>query len=212
MEAEETGPLRRCALTRERRPKEDLLRFVLGPEGEIVPDLKERLPGRGVWVTAAQDCVAEAAKKNVFARALKTQVMVHKDLAAQVDRLLTDAALGALGLANKAGGVVFGNGKVEDALSRGRVIGLIHAKEAAEDGCRKLDGKFGAQGVKAGNPAIRTFSADELGLASGRTNVIHAALIQGGAATNFVEAAKRVERYRGGGAAFATMDRDTDKE
>jgi predicted RNA-binding protein YlxR (DUF448 family) len=212
VEAEETGPMRRCALTRERRPKEDLLRFVLGPGGDIVPDLKERLPGRGVWLTAARDCVAEAAKKNVFARALKTEVTVRKDLAAQVDRLLTDAALGALGLANKAGGVVFGNGKVEDALSRGRVIGLIHAKEAANDGCRKLDAKFGAQGVKAGNPAIRTFSADELGLASGRTNVIHAALIQGGAAANFVEAAKRVERYRGGGAAFATMDRDTDRE
>ena len=211
-EPEESGPVRRCALTRERRRKEDLLRFVLGPEGEIVPDLKERLPGRGVWLTAARDCVAEAAKRNVFARALKAQIAVPKDLADRLDRLLADAALGALGLANKAGGIVFGNGKVEDALARGRVIRLVHAQEAAEDGCRKLDAKFGARSVNTAVSPIRTFGSEELGLASGRTNVIHAALIQGGAAEKFVEAAKRVERYRNGSAAFAKMDRDTEPE
>src|SRR6187431_1761376 len=102
-ETETDDTVRRCALTRERLPKQDLIRFVLAPSGEIVPDLKERLPGRGVWVTADRGLVAEAAKRNVFARALKAQAKVPAGLADLVDRLLVDAALGALALANKAG-------------------------------------------------------------------------------------------------------------
>jgi hypothetical protein len=205
--------VRRCALTRARRPKDDLIRFVLGPDGAVVPDLKERLPGRGVWLTAAHDRVAEAAKRNVFARALKTEAKVPESLAAQVDRLLADAALSALALANKAGEAVFGHAKVEEAIAKGRVLALVHAQEAAEDGCRKLDGK--ARGMREGSPApvVRAFGVDELSLASGRTNVIHAALIQGGAARKFLAAAARVERYRKGSAAFANQNgSDTDKE
>ena len=212
-ESETDDTVRRCALTRMRLPKEDLIRFVLAPSGEIVPDLKERLPGRGVWVTADRAIVAEAAKRNVFARALKAQAKVPAGLADQVDRLLADAALGALALANKAGEVVFGTAKVEEAIAKGKVAALIHASDAAEDGCRKLDGKFRA-GARDGNPApIRVFSADELGLASGKTNVIHAALIQGGAAAKFLASASRAERYRKGTAAFAQpIGSDTDKE
>jgi predicted RNA-binding protein YlxR (DUF448 family) len=193
---EETGPLRRCALTRDRKPKEELIRFVLGPDGTIVPDLRERLPGRGVWLTASKHCVAEAAKRNVFASALKTKVSVPPGLADQVDRLLAETALGALALANKAGQAVFGFAKIGEAIGKGEVIALLHAKEASEDGCRKLDGKFRAESRDQWLAASRTFSTDELSLASGRTNVIHAALIQGGAALALLAAASRVERYR----------------
>ncbi|HZP08704.1 RNA-binding protein [Methyloceanibacter sp.] len=208
-----TDGLRRCALTRVSRPKDELLRFVLAPDGTIVPDLKERLPGRGVWVTAAKDSVAEAEKRNVFARALKTEVRIPQGLAGMVERLLAEAALGALALANKAGEVVFGAAKVEEAIGKGKVLALVHASEAAEDGCRKLDGKFrGIKGETALSP-VRTLSSHELGLASGRTNVIHAALIQGGAALRFHAAASRLERYRTSGAAFAARNGlDTDKE
>ena len=211
-EVEDT--VRRCALTRERLPKQDLIRFVLAPTGEIVPDLKERLPGRGIWVTAARDKVAEAASRNVFARALKTQVTVPADLALRVDRLIVESALGALALANKAGKVVFGTAKVEEAIARGRTAALIHASDAAEDGCRKLDGRFRA-GAKTGaaHPPVRLFTADELGLASGRTNVIHAAVIQGGAAAKFLNGASRVERYRTGSTAVSQpTGSNTDKE
>jgi uncharacterized protein len=213
-ESETRDLVRRCALTRERRPKQDLIRFVLAPSGEIVPDLKERLPGRGVWVTAAHDRVAEAAKRNVFARALKTAVTAPTGLAEKVDRLLVEGALGALALANKAGEVVFGTAKVEEAIARSRVAALIHASDAAEDGCRKLDGKFRVT-ARGDTPApIRIFSADELGLASGKTNVIHAALIQGGAAAKFLASASRAERYRKGSAAAfpQPIGSDTDKE
>ena len=205
--------VRRCALTRARRPKDELIRFVLGPEGTIVPDLREKLPGRGVWLTAAHDTVAEAVKRNVFARALKAEAKAPEGLAAQVDRLLAGAALSALSLANKAGGAVFGHAKVEEAIARGRVLALIHAKEAADDGCRKLDGKARGMGDGSPVPAIRAFGTDQLGLASGRTNVIHAALIQGGAARKFLAATARVERYRKGSATFADQNgSDTDQE
>jgi predicted RNA-binding protein YlxR (DUF448 family) len=200
-------------LTRQSRPKDELLRFVLAPDGIIVPDLKERLPGRGVWLTAAEDTVAEAEKRHVFARALKAEVKVPEGLAGKVDRLLADAALGALALANKAGEVVFGTAKVEEAIGKGKVLALVHASEAAEDGCRKLDGKFRGMAGETALPPVRAFSSDELGLASGRSNVIHAALIQGGAALRFHAAASRLERYRKGSAAFAARNGlDTDKE
>lgn len=204
-------PLRRCALTRASRPKDELLRFVLGPDGTIVPDIREKLPGRGVWLTAAHDSVAEAAKRNVFARALKTEAKLPEGLPAKVDRLLADAALGALALANKAGEVVFGAARVEEAIAKGRVLALVHASEAADDGCRKLDGRLRGMGGETPFPAVRAFSTDELGLASGRTNVIHAALIQGGAALRFLAAASRLERYRKGSVAFATRN-ETDQE
>jgi predicted RNA-binding protein YlxR (DUF448 family) len=212
-EAFETADaVRRCALTRAHRPRDDLIRFVLGPDGIVVPDLKEKLPGRGVWLTAAHDIVADAAKRNVFARALKTQARPAPDLADLVGRLLSEAALGAFALANKAGEVVFGHAKVEEALAKAPVLALVHAREAAEDGCRKLDGK--ARATRAGAPilAIRELATDELGLASGRTNVIHAALIQGGAARRFLAAAQRLERYRKGSIAFAPETKDTDTE
>jgi predicted RNA-binding protein YlxR (DUF448 family) len=207
----QTGePVRRCALTRDRRPKDDLIRFVLGPQGEMVPDLKERLPGRGVWVTAAHDAVTDAAKRNVFAKALKAQAKVPAGLTERIDRLLAEAALGAFALANKAGCVVFGNAKIEEAIAKGRVIALVHASEAAPDGCRKLDDKLQTRG-EIRHPAVRGLGADELSLASGRSNVIHAALIHGGAAGQFLAAASRLERYRKGSAAFASQNgSDTD--
>ncbi len=205
--------VRRCALTRTQRAKSDLIRFVLGPDGTVVPDLKERLPGRGVWLTASSDSVTEAAKRKVFGRGLKADARAPDGLAEQVDSLLAEAALGAFAMANKAGEVVFGHTKVEDALQKGRTIALVHAADAATDGCRKLDGKARAATGGQGLPAICVFTADELGLASGRTNVIHAALIQGGAAQKFLAAASRIERYRKGISAFADRHGlDTEQE
>ena len=210
---ETTDGLRRCALTRTSRPKDELLRFVLAPDGTIVPDLKERLPGRGVWITAANDSVAEAERRNVFARALKTEVRIPQGLAGIVERLLTEAAVSALALANKAGEVVFGAAKVEEAIDRGKAVGVVHASEAAQDSCRKLDGKLYRIKGETALPPVKALSSHELGLASGRTNVIHAALIQGGAALRFYAAASRLERYRRGSAAFAARNGlDTDKE
>ena len=104
------GTERLCALTREVKPVDDLIRFVAGPDGAIVPDLKRRLPGRGVWVTATRTSIDEAAKRNVFARSLKRETRAATDLGSEVERQLTSAALDALAIAHKAGRVdiVFG--------------------------------------------------------------------------------------------------------
>jgi uncharacterized protein len=204
--------VRRCAVTRARRLKGDLIRFVLAPDGTVVPDIRERLPGRGVWLTAAEDTIANAVKRKVFAGALKGAAKVPERLAAEVNRLLAEAAISALSLANKAGQASFGYAKVEETIAGGRVLALIHALEAADDGCRKLDGK--ARGASGGRsiPSLRALSTDELSLASGRTNVIHAALIQGGAAQNVISAVRRLERYRRGQTAFAARNgTDTDE-
>jgi predicted RNA-binding protein YlxR (DUF448 family) len=211
VEADESG--RSCALTRARRRKDELIRFVLGPDGTVVPDLKERLPGRGVWLTASMDTVENAVKRRVFSRALKGEATVPEALPVQVERLLAETALQALALANKAGEAAFGYAKVEEALASGRVLALVHAREAADDGCRKLDSKaFGASGGRR-IPVIRAFGTDELSLATGRTNVIHAALIQGGAAQRVLAAASRLERYRKGEAAFSSPNgANTDEE
>ncbi len=215
---------RRCALTRAHRSKRDLIRFVLGPDGAVVPDLKERLPGRGVWLTGARETIADAIKRRVFGRALKAEETVPDGLAETVETLLREAALGAFAMANKAGAVVFGHTKIEEALAKtastnpkdlakGGVITLVHASDAAQDGCRKLDGKARAVTEGQGLPGICVFTADELSLASGRANVIHAALIQGGAARKFLAEASRVERYRKGISAFADQNGlDTDQE
>jgi hypothetical protein len=166
-----------------------------------------------VWLTASHDAVADAVKRKVFSRALKGEAKAPEELPAQVERLLAEAALSSLALANKAGEAVFGYAKVEEAIAGGRVLALIHAREAADDGCRKLDGKARGAGGRRQIPAIRTFGTDELSLATGRTNVIHAALIQGGAAERVLAAASRLERYRRGRAAFAGENGSvTDKE
>jgi predicted RNA-binding protein YlxR (DUF448 family) len=199
---EVTDTVRRCAVTRTLRPKDELIRFVLDPDGAVVPDIKEKLPGRGVWLTAAHDTVAEALKRNAFARAFKQDAKTPQALDAKVEELLVEAAISALSLANKAGEAVFGNAKVEEAIAKGRVLALLHAREAAEDGCRKLDAKLRGKTGGRSVPTVRVFTVDELGLASGRTNVIHAALIQGGAALKVLAAASRLERYRKGSAAF----------
>jgi predicted RNA-binding protein YlxR (DUF448 family) len=207
------GHGRSCALTRARRSRDALIRFVLAPDGTVVPDLKERLPGRGLWLTAARDVVADAVKRKVFARSFKAEAKVPEELPAIVERLLAEAALSALALANKAGAATFGNARVEEAIAGGRVLALIHAKEAAADGCRKLDGKARAASEGRKVPAVRAFGTDELSLATGRTNVIHAALIQGGAAESVLTAASRLERYRKGKAAFASKNGpETDTE
>ena len=129
---------RLCVATRTVRPVADLIRFVVGPDGEAVPDLKRKLPGRGVWVTATQDALGDAIKRKVFARGFKRDVRLPPDLLERTERLLEQSALDALAIAAKAA-VVSGFAKVETALLRDQVVALLHAAEAAPDGVKKLD-------------------------------------------------------------------------
>lgn len=193
-----SGPLRLCALTRAALPKDDLIRFVADPSGAIVPDTAARLPGRGVWITATEKAVAEAVKAKVFARSLKREVKTAADLPAVAFQLLERRALGALSLANKAGVVTTGFAQVEALIEKGNAAVVLHASDAAPGGAEKLDRKMRAIARDAGREAMiqSLFTVEQMSLAMGRANVVHAALIKGGATDKFLAEAGRMLRYR----------------
>ncbi|EHS52489.1 protein of unknown function DUF448, partial [Rhizobium sp. PDO1-076] len=130
---------RMCIVTRESGSPETLLRFVAGPDGSIVPDLKRTLPGRGCWVTPSREAVEKAVAKKLFARALKKDVKADPDLGAMVDRLLASQLTGMMNLARKAGQFIIGSAKVELAVRSGEALAVFHSTDAAADGIRKID-------------------------------------------------------------------------
>jgi len=183
-EDDETGSERTCIVTRKKSSPETMLRFVRSPNGMVVPDLKRKLPGRGVWLIPSRSVVEMAIKKKAFARAFKAETQTSPGLAEEVGRLLERAARESFSLANKAGQVVAGYGKVEEALGRGQVLAVLHASDAADDGVRKV-GQLVRRSIEAGANEIKIITSlpsDDLGLALGRSHVIHAALLGGSAA------------------------------
>ena len=194
------GTERTCALTREPKPVSDMIRFVVGPAGEAVPDIKRKLPGRGLWIDATRTAIEESVKRNIFARGFKRDVKAARDLAEQTERLLENAALDALAIAGKAGLVVTGFAKVEANLGRTSVQALIHASDAAEDGKRKLTGALhrNKDGKGPKIAVVEIFTGAQLDLALNRPNVVHAALLAGPGSETFLARAARFARYRTG--------------
>lgn len=192
-------PQRTCIATREVRSPDELIRFVLGPDGDVVPDLRRKLPGRGVWVSARRDAVETAAKRRLFARSLKTAAVASEGLADAIDVALVIDLRQALALANKAGQVVTGFQKVESAIGSGSVVALVHAAEAAEDGRRKIAQALRRRlgGDAESIPVIDSMSGDDLDLALGRSRVIHAALVAGAGSRGFLERWRRLCVFRG---------------
>jgi len=198
---EKSATLRMCAVSREQRPTSELIRFVVSPQGEVVPDIKRKLPGRGLWISASRQTVAEAVRRHQFSRGFKRDVRVAATLAADTDKLLARSAIEALAIAAKAGQVISGFAKVEDALKApGRIAALIHASDGAQDGIRKLDALARqTAGNKGGTPEfsiITPLKSDELDLALGRSNVVHAALLAGPASKTFLSRSQILVRYR----------------
>jgi uncharacterized protein len=196
-----SGTERMCAVTRQVAPIEDLIRFVLSPAGEVVPDLKRKLPGRGLWVSLSHAAVAEAGRRNVFAKSFKRGVQVPKTLAEDIDQLMVRGLVEALAMAAKAGQVISGFSKVEEAIDAGQAVALLHASGGAADGIRKLNGKLAARlEANTANPTdlpiVTALSTDELDLALGRSNVVHAALLAGPASKTFLMRCQTLSRFR----------------
>jgi uncharacterized protein len=189
---------RMCVATRTVRPVADMIRFVIGPDGEAVPDLKRKLPGRGVWVTATQDALSDAVKRKALARGFKREVRLPADLVARTGELLERAALDALAMAGKAGLVATGFTRVEAALAREKVVALLHAAEAAADGVRKLDAALRRRLEHDPIVTIGILTSAQLDLAFGRPNVVHAALLAGPPSDTFLARLQRLERFRSG--------------
>ena len=194
---ERTGPERRCIVTGETRPKAELVRFVVGPEGQIVPDVLEKLPGRGIWVTAERDAIEKAAAKGLFARAAKRAVTVPDDLADQVERQIARHLVELVSIARKSGEAVAGFEKVKSWLAAGRAKVLLQASDGSERGKGKL-------WTPEGGRYFDILTSAELGLAFGRESVIHGALASGGLGSRVVEEATRLSGLRKNGGGLAT--------
>ncbi len=201
---EKSATSRMCAVTRQVRPIDELIRFVVAPSGEVIPDLKRKLPGRGLWVSASRQAVAEAVRRHQFSKGFKREVRVSPTLATDTENLLVRGAIEALAMAAKAGRVISGFGKVEDAL-RSRQAGtsieaLIHASDGAADGIRKLDAilrqNAGINDESNQFPVVTALTSEQLDLALGRSNVIHAALLAGPASKTFLSRSQILVRYR----------------
>jgi uncharacterized protein len=193
------GSERFCAATGAVTPVAEMIRFVVAPDGTVVPDLKRRLPGRGVWITATRPALRSALARKAFARSFKRDVRVAPDLVESTERLLERAALDALAMAHKAGRTVTGFAKVEGALARAdRLAALIRASDAAEDGVRKLAATLRQRPDAEKIAIITIFATSQLDLALGRANVVHAVLIAGPETEAFLARLARLERFRTG--------------
>ncbi len=188
----ENGPTRKCIATGEVRPIDGMIRFVVGPENEIVPDILGKLPGRGIWVSADRKALDKAVQKGLFARAAKQTVKVPEGLADTVEALLVKRVVDMIALARKSGHAVAGYEKVKDWLVKDYAEILIQSSDGSERGKSKLstpmEGYF-----------IGWLTADELGQAFGRQVVVHGAIGAGGLAPRVVEEAARLKGLRASG-------------
>lgn len=182
-----SGPLRRCLVTGEERAKAELVRFVISPDGAVVPDVDGRLPGRGLWTLAQRDIVAAAVTRRLFSRAAKRPVTTDPDLPDRVAALLLRRCVEGLGLARRAGQAVAGFEQVRSWLDRGRCGALVVAVDASLEGRRKLGSDL---------PVAAALRADELGAAFGREALTYVGVARGEIAKRIVVDAARLAGFR----------------
>jgi predicted RNA-binding protein YlxR (DUF448 family) len=195
-------PERRCIVTGETGGKAGLVRFVVGPEGQVVPDILNRLPGRGMYVTAGRAELEQAARKNPFSRAAKRPVTVPEGLVDEVERQLVRRVTDLVSLARKAGAAIAGFEKVKDWLAAGQAKVLMQASDGSVRGKSKL-------WTPEGGRFFGCLTSDELGLAFGRESVIHAALSAGGLTERVIEDAARLAGLRAQSGADAPQKEQT---
>ena len=183
-------PERRCLVTGEVQPKRGLIRFVVGPEGVVVPDILGKLPGRGMYVSAEREVLERAVAKGLFARGAKRSVTVPDGLVITVEDLLARRVVESISMARKAGLAVAGYEKVRDWLGKDAVRILFQASDGSERGKSKLHPPGGRGSF------FEVLTASELGLSFGRERVIHAALGKGGLTERIREDAIRLSGVR----------------
>ena len=209
---DDEGPIngRMCIVTRETGDPDDLIRFVAGPDGRVVPDLKRKLPGRGCWVKAERAVLEKAIARKLFARALKTDVVAGPELADEVDRLLSIQLAGMMNMARKAGQFITGATKVDQAVRGLAALAVFHSTDAASDGVRKIDQARKAMSFVREDemqiPSFRLLSEVELEGLLGQNAFIHAAALAGQAGEGVVKRAPMLEQYRLGGRSQAERD------
>ena len=184
-----TGAERKCIATGEVQPKSGLIRFVVGPDQQIVPDILGKLPGRGIWVSAQHETLAKTMAQGLFSRGAKQTVSVPGTLISDIESQLARRVIDLISLARKSGQAVSGYEKVKDWLSKETARVLIQASDGSARGKSKLSTPYGGS-------FIGWLTADELGLAFGRQTAIHGALASGGLTSRIVEEAARLKGLR----------------
>lgn len=195
---EAAGPVRRCVVTGQQKSTDQLIRFVVGPDDSIVPDLAGNLPGRGLWLSASRDVVNTASEKKLFAKAAKRKVTVPPRLADDIEAQMVRRCMDALGLARRAGRVVAGFEKTDAWLRAAKRGLLVAARDGSEDGKSKL------RALAPGLAQFTVLDAAELGRALGRDHVVHAAVASGGLADRLVYEQSRLLGFREGAPAGGT--------
>ena len=183
---------RRDLVTHQAMDESRLIRFVAGPDGMVAPDLGRKLPGRGMWVEASRASIDAAVKKNLFSRSAKTQLKPSADLADTVETLLFRRCLDQLGLARREGVLISGFEKSAASIRSGKAAWLIEAADGSSDGRGKLVALARHQTTKV----CGAFSADDLSLALGLENAIHAVLLHGGRADRWTTEVERLAGFR----------------
>ncbi|MDO5647133.1 RNA-binding protein [Paracoccus sp. (in: a-proteobacteria)] len=190
IDKDRTEPERRCIATAEVQPKAGLIRFVIGPDGLVVPDLAEKLPGRGIWVSADRAALEKSAAKGLFSRAARAPVTVPDGLADLIEAGLARRVVELVSLTRKSGRAVAGFEKVKGWLAEGRAKVLLQASDGSERGKGKL-------WTPTGGRWFGCLTASELGLSFGRDHVIHGALAAGGLTDKVITEASRLSGLRG---------------
>ena len=213
LEREAHTPERKCILSGTHAARDDLIRLALGPDGQVAPDVRARAPGRGAWIGVGRPTLEAAQAKGklcgALARAFKTNdVAAPADLGDRIEQALRQAALERLGLEARAGHLVTGSEKIDLAARRGEVQLLIHAADASEDGCRKLDQAWRVGGSEQGRGLVFPEGRTILSLALGRDNVVHVAIVDRAAAARVLHAIERWRAFIGRDAGLGAASAD----
>ena len=184
------GPERRCIVTGLVQPKADLLRLVVGPEGQLVVDLARKLPGRGIWLSPRRDVINTAMAKKAFARAAKRQVLVAADLADQIESLLVGRCLNNLGMARRAGQAIAGYEKVRAEITARRAGMVIEASDGSVEATARM------RALGSGLPVVDLFTSSELGEVFGRETTVHAVLTRGVFVPKLLDLARFLAGFR----------------
>jgi len=172
-----------CAVTNEVLPQAEMIRFVIAPDGSIVADLTQKLPGVFLWVKADHATLKKAIWRNTFAAKTRQNVTIPENLLESIESGLFRLAMQTLSMAKRAGELRFGFTKVDEALRSHTAAVYVVASDAKENGREKVE----RLAIHENLPVIDEWTSAQLSASIGEENVIHMVLAHGGLTQKLLE-------------------------